>query len=350
MQLPWVVAYHGAMKKNDFQAMYGSKLPLILLLSILIKISITSSISYGCIEYSQNLVDYGAEAVQAYAQCKHGPDGKLLLDDFISPFFEDFNDKIILDAGCGAGPWSKLAAQKGAIVHGIDIQSKMIEKAAKDVEDYGLEKKTFFQLGDVRALPYPARFFDRAVSINLICNLPGDSDKCESGKGLEMHFTELFRVLQNKGRIIISGPSSMDKILTNGKRPRSEVIREIQLALKSHHQTSFDEFMALKFVEQFTDVLRASFILENGQLALVEDNLQLKPGQKVLRKIPGLALFMYYHPETVVVAELQKAGFVITKIQRPVVRFEQLDTPVDLGAEYANHNPFFIIEAEKPKA
>jgi len=326
--------------------MSRSKLCLTILCLSFLKVLTMSSISYACIKYTGKLVDYGADAVHAYAQCKHGPDGNLLLDDFISPFLDDFDKKIILDAGCGAGHWSKLGAQKGGIVHGIDIQSKMIEQAESNIANSALENKIFFQLGDVRALSYPNDFFDRALSINLICNLPGDVDQCEANEGLEAHFSELFRVLKRKGRVIISGPSSMAEILTNGKRPRAEIIEEVKQTLARNQQV-FNETTALKFAEQFTDVLRASFILENGQLILVQDKKQLRQGQKVLRKIPGLALFMYYHPEKIVIKELEKAGFKIKKIRRPIMNIEKNIFSNELGVEYTEHNPFFIIEAKK---
>jgi len=323
-----------------------SKLHLTILCLSLFKFLTVEAVACACIKYTEKLVDYGAEAVHAYTQCKHGPDGELLLDDFILPFLNDFNKKVVLDAGCGAGHWTKLSAQKGAIVHGVDIQSKMIEQAVANTANSEFENKTFFQIGDVRALSYPNSFFDRALSINLICNLPGDIDKCEANEGLEAHFSELFRVLKRKGRVVISGPSSMAEILTNGKRPRAEIIEEVEQALmaKPHDYT---EVTALKFVEQFTDILRASFILKDGTLSLVQDERQLRQGQKVLRKIPGLALFMYYHPEKTVIKELKKAGFKVKKIRRPVMNIEQNIFSNDLGIEYAEHNPFFIIDAKK---
>lgn len=326
--------------------MFSSEFSNTFLFLCLLKILIASSIACGSEAHSQKLIDYGAKAVQAYAHCKHGPDGKLLLDNFISPFFDDFDKKIVLDAGCGAGPWSKLAAQNGAIVHGIDIQSKMIEKATQNLEKNALESKIFFQLGDVRFLPYPNAFFDRALSINLICNLPSNITKYNVNEGLKAHFSELFRVLKRKGRIIVSGPGSMAEILTNGKRARTEVIEEVKQAIAGNRDI-LNEPGALKFAEQFTDVLRASFILEEGKITLVDNENQLKSGQKVLRKIPGLSLFMHYYPEAIVINELENAGFEILKVQRPVISANNEDFSHKLGPEYKKHNPFFIIEAKK---
>ena len=68
--------------------------------------------------------NYSSGGVLAYEQNRHGKDGELLLDTRFTPKLENINAQILLDAGCGADPWSFYAAKRGTIVYGIDIQRK----------------------------------------------------------------------------------------------------------------------------------------------------------------------------------------------------------------------------------
>ena len=52
---------------------------------------------------------YGSESVAAYDRMRHGPDGALFLDPYFMPFLINIEGKTLLDAGCGAGPWSVFA-------------------------------------------------------------------------------------------------------------------------------------------------------------------------------------------------------------------------------------------------
>lgn len=151
------------------------------------------------------------KGIDIYAEVRHGPDGSLFLDPYFIPFLLNLDGQILLDAGCGAGPWSVAAAQNGAIVYGIDIQEKMIAKAKQAAIDAQLEKNIHFEVGDVGELPYQNDFFDRAISINVGCNLIN----------LEPHFRELHRVLKRDGIAVIAAPASFGIVFTDGQRQNS---------------------------------------------------------------------------------------------------------------------------------
>ncbi len=67
----------------------------------------------------------------------------------------------LLDCGCGAGRFARMAADKGAKVAGIDASQALIEIAARrtPVGD--------FRVGDVEALPWPDDSFDQVTGFNV---------------------------------------------------------------------------------------------------------------------------------------------------------------------------------------
>ena len=60
----------------------------------------------------------------------------------------------VLDCGCGAGRFVRLAADEGASVAGIDAASALVEIARKRTPDADL------RVGDLESLPWPDRTFD----------------------------------------------------------------------------------------------------------------------------------------------------------------------------------------------
>jgi SAM-dependent methyltransferase len=60
----------------------------------------------------------------------------------------------VLDCGCGAGRFARMAADRGAIVTGIDAAEELIEIAAERTPD------GHFRVGDLEVLPWPEDSFD----------------------------------------------------------------------------------------------------------------------------------------------------------------------------------------------
>jgi SAM-dependent methyltransferase len=60
----------------------------------------------------------------------------------------------VLDCGCGAGRFARMAADRGARVAGVDAAEGLIEIAARRVPDGE------FRVGDLEALPWPDDSFD----------------------------------------------------------------------------------------------------------------------------------------------------------------------------------------------
>lgn len=324
--------------------MYKKIIYRALILAFTLKVLLCVSTAQECdLGHTKSGTNYGETGVKKYASVKHGPDGSQFLDPYFLPFIENVEGLKILDAGCGAAPWAIYAAKNGAFVDGIDIQEHMITKGKEDALKAGLENRVTLMVGDVNILPYQNYLFDKALSINVGCNLPE----------LNIHLTELARVLKEKGRAIITAPASFDVVFTSGNRPLSEIIQEIEEALNkinAHDRNSIKEHLS-----SMHDIYRATFIEDGGKLKLVTNKNDLENGQAIWRKLPGMVVPNYYHSENEYINEAIKAGFNIVKLEKPKFNDEKEFSEYNeksskefkLGEAYSHFNAFVIIELEK---
>ncbi len=99
--------------------------------------------------------------------------------------------KVILDAGCGNGYMSRILAEKGAKMTGVDLSSEFIALAKRYEKKKPLGIK-YYQ-GDLAKLGmFSSRQFDLAVSVYVVC------DVREAEKAIK----EIARVLKPKGRFL----------------------------------------------------------------------------------------------------------------------------------------------------
>lgn len=68
----------------------------------------------------------------------------------------------VLDCGCGARRFTRMAADRGAIVGGIDAANKLIEFASERTPEGD------FRVGDIEALPWPDDSFDVVTGFSAI--------------------------------------------------------------------------------------------------------------------------------------------------------------------------------------
>lgn len=329
----------------------NKKLLIILLWQFIFCLSWAKECSLG---HTANGTNFGEEGSKQYAIMKHGPDGAVFLDPYFLPFIENLENKVILDAGCGAAPWAIYAAMHGAMVYGMDIQERMINHGKEAVEKAGLEKQVILEVADVANLPYKNAFFDKAISINVGCNLPSTRMDENSNHlvGFGAHFKELARVLKENGKVIITAPDSFEIVFTSGKRELSDVVNDLQETLNEinvNDPESIKEDLTL-----FEDVYRATFFIQDGKLKLVTDINELVDGEKIWRKIPGMVVPNVYHSEKEYIQEALGAGFKIINVSRPQFNdklewieynAKHLEEPM-LGDQYIKHSPFLIIELE----
>lgn len=98
-----------------------------------------------------------------------------------------------LDIGCGTGRYGQALVQRGYNVEGIDKSSSQIEQAKKIIKACQ---------GNVVDLPYLDDSFDACIMIMMIHHL--------TAKERELAFDEIFRVLKEKGVLIIKTASHED--------------------------------------------------------------------------------------------------------------------------------------------
>ena len=94
----------------------------------------------------------------------------------------------VFDAGCGAGGLSVIAAQRGAVVSGIDASDTLIAIAKRAVP------KGDFRIGDLEELPYAGQAYKVVIASNVIqyCTNPVAA------------LRELRRVCTPTGRVLIA--------------------------------------------------------------------------------------------------------------------------------------------------
>lgn len=83
-------------------------------------------------------------------------------------FIGTIKDKKVLDAGCGAGYFTKLLNKQGGSLYGCDISKKMIDIAVSDNET---KRPISYHNYDMCNTKYKNNFFDFVVSVGAIFHL-----------------------------------------------------------------------------------------------------------------------------------------------------------------------------------
>ena len=130
---------------------------------------------------------------------------KYCVENFVTQFFtgEKISGKKILDFGCGPGYFSKILAQRGAHITGIDRSAFLISKANEIKQRLGLENVEFLQ-GDFLdfAKNVSSEEFDYILAIDTIVSF----DYCRqthNHKDFTQALSEINRVLKDEGRFFV---------------------------------------------------------------------------------------------------------------------------------------------------
>lgn len=114
----------------------------------------------------------------------------------------------VLEIGCGTGTLTRMMAQRGANVTGIDASPRMLAEAEKKVKDARLENRVSLQYMDATLIGerFPAASFDLIVSTLVFSELPLDDqrlvlDSCQ-------------RLLRQNGRLLIADEVMPEKYIT----------------------------------------------------------------------------------------------------------------------------------------
>ena len=106
-----------------------------------------------------------------------------------------------LDAGCGEGYGTKLLSSAVKKIVGIDIDRKIIGKASKK---YAGNNRAY-QLYDGKTIPFADNYFDLIVSFHAIEHIKNDIGFID----------EMYRVLKDNGRLIITTPNKAIRLPRN---------------------------------------------------------------------------------------------------------------------------------------
>ena len=121
-----------------------------------------------------------------------------------------------LDAACGTGELSFLAAAAGAHVTGMDFADTLVDTARRQADERGLH--IHFDVGDVEAMPYPDDQFDVVSSTFGIMFAPNHTASAK----------ELARVMRPGGRLGLAcwtpdgGVGEMFKLFASFQPPPPE--------------------------------------------------------------------------------------------------------------------------------
>ncbi len=236
-------------------------------------------------KYTKDL--YNKHAVAYTASIEKGRFYNKYIDmPAIKKIITGIKGKKVLDVGCGPGTYTSYFASKGATVCAIDISEEMIKLTHKKVPSAEV------RVADMNKIPYPSGAFDLVfygLSIHYL-------------KDILPTLKEAYRVLKNKGRLVIStgNPAINGARLVdiNGER---------------------------------------MFVMENYFGAMTEQ----------WQMVPGMIVKNYTKNIAGLINPVSNAGFRITKITEPKPAASSKKQHTDAYKRTTTAPSFIIIEAEK---
>lgn len=130
-----------------------------------------------------------------------GPGGKKFSFGFVPDFIENrkdlFQDRTVIDIGCGPGESTELISRYASFVYGLEYSSFILEEAKKEYRQ--IENIEFLAIEGIR-LPFGDGSIDLAYSNDVVEHLHPDD--------AFMHFQEVLRVLRNDGKYYFWTPGS----------------------------------------------------------------------------------------------------------------------------------------------
>lgn len=148
----------------------------------------------------------------------------------------------MLDIGTGRGGFpTHVAADRGADVHGIDIDPLHVSEARANARERDVSGSTEFGVGDYHDIPYPDDTFDTVSGIETVCH----------SERKERVLEEIRRVLKPGGRLMISDGFMGRTSLTE---PEAEKMRTVLDGWAVPDFAHISEFRETLEALGFTDV------------------------------------------------------------------------------------------------
>ncbi|WP_372365405.1 class I SAM-dependent methyltransferase [Candidatus Uabimicrobium sp. HlEnr_7] len=284
--------------------------------------------------------NYGDNGVKKYSKSKHGPDGKIFLDKYLTSLLNKYKKSTILDVGCGVGIWSAYMANLDNVVVGLDIQKKMIDIAKGKY--LNLQNLNFI-VGDTEKLPFREKYFDLILSLNVGCNLPSTT--------FRKHFNEISRVLKDRGIAIVTLPDSLDLFFTDRNHDSDTLKKLVCKDIESTKIQDLEDVLSKK--SYFSNIMRSTFIVRNNKVIIPNSSNSPVNGEKIWRKIPGLLIPNFSHSYNEYVKVAQETNLKIKKVYRESFKNHlelekhNQNSLEKLGCEYIGNPVFSIIVLER---
>lgn len=190
----------------------------------------------------------------------------------------------ILDVSSGRGTQSIFYAKEfGVEVTGLDISEEMIQSATQNAKNEGVERLTYFKLGDSQDLPFEDNSFDVVIN-ECAVGIPDDSQKV---------LDEMVRVTKLNGVVVIHESTWRKKISVDEKDEISERygttpleydewIEMLKKAGVSEIITEFDEWSKPEMfwkIRKDQDVKHYTKVLSKSELAKTIERITKGYGQ-----------------------------------------------------------------------
>jgi len=184
-------------------------------------------------------ISFGYEWLK-YGVDLEGEDREVFLRD--SQFSKEFlKDKVILDAGCGMGRYTRIAGEMGSEIIGVDLSLSVL-KAHQVTHDNPF---AHIVQGDILNLPFREKQFDVVYSLGVLHHTPD----------AKRSFLNLTRYLKEGGLIsvwVYGTAGKYREFKTNPLREDRRRYIKNKLARRLHWITVYVREMLLDFVRLFT--------------------------------------------------------------------------------------------------